>query len=123
MAAMASMLNSLGGPTNLGAMFPPSGAAPPPLNPGFSAAQFLQQSKCALVVMEMHADAVSLYFSVGTLLSRSFGFFGFLEFFSVNRMIGCLTVGLIYRIESEAGFFCSFHSFFLLIQLIVLIKQ
>lgn len=38
-AAMASMLSSLGGPMNMGSMFPPSGPG------GFNAAQFLQQSK------------------------------------------------------------------------------
>lgn len=46
MAAMASMLNSLGGGPLMFPPPPPGGAAPPPpQNPGFSAAQFLQQSK------------------------------------------------------------------------------
>jgi hypothetical protein len=45
MAAMASMLSSLGGPMNVGSMFPPSGPG------GFNAAQFLQQMEMAALGM------------------------------------------------------------------------
>ncbi|KAJ8954252.1 hypothetical protein NQ318_005848 [Aromia moschata] len=41
MAAMANMLSGLGGPMNMGSMFPPQA----PGGAGFNAAQFLQQSK------------------------------------------------------------------------------
>ncbi|XP_063926322.1 protein strawberry notch isoform X2 [Zophobas morio] len=44
-AAMASMLSSLGGPMNMGSMFPPSGPG------GFNAAQFLQQMEMAALGM------------------------------------------------------------------------
>lgn len=40
-AAMANMLSTLGGPMNMGSMFPPQPAG----GAGFNAAQFLQQSK------------------------------------------------------------------------------
>ncbi|XP_028133407.2 protein strawberry notch isoform X2 [Diabrotica virgifera virgifera] len=59
-AAMASMLNSLGSPINVSSLFPPQ-ASGTGAGPGFNAAQFLQQSKSYIRSLEM----LNPYFNPG----------------------------------------------------------